>query len=117
MRKVLSLAVVAAMVLAMAGCGGAAKSEYVGKWNAVKVETGGQTVNVADLGGDKLLLDIKDNGKVIVDTGANKDEAKWSDNDGKLEIYDRKKKVHGEIKKGELYLDFSGMVIIFKKDK
>ncbi|MEG0662571.1 MAG: hypothetical protein RR472_04770 [Anaerovoracaceae bacterium] len=79
-KKLLVLFVVLALLMTgIVGCGGKAEnSKYEGKWIATYAEAYGLTVEVKEIMGDDMRMELKGGGKMTMDVSGQSGSGKWS---------------------------------------
>ena len=107
MRK--SIALILALILGitlLAGCGGGANSNdpNIGKWTAVSASAMGMEIGVADVFENGCSVELKANGKCVLDLNGEKTNAKWTFENGVLTIDEKGDEVYGKIENDVLTL-------------
>lgn len=125
MKKKVSMVLVIAMVLSMAGltaCGGGKqgkKSPYEGKWVAILAEMIGVQVSVEESFGGKFEFVAKSGGKADVTIGKDKGKGKWSVDGDKFTLTIEGEKMEGTLGKDSIAFENMmgmGVKVIFAKD-
>lgn len=115
MKKILCVAAIVVMVFAFAGCGGGSDSKYVGKWTLTKANYAGMEMTAEEIGME-ATLDVKPNGKLVLEFNGESAEGKWEEKDGKLVIKgDETGDVTADMKDKAIVLEYSGVQMIFEK--
>ncbi len=123
MKKIISIILVFLMVFSLTACGGKDPVEEdpnVGIWHAVFATFDGETLSAEDLYDDGFSLDFRAGGKCVVVIDGEREEGKWTFDNGQLVIArkgddDFKGNIEGGILTLVNLLD-TGMDVTFEKE-
>lgn len=113
--KILVALLLMTALMALVSCGGGSDSQFVGTWNAVKVEASGIEMTMDDIGMTFSITFEKD-GKVTATTNGESDgEGTWEEDGDTVTIESAGETSTGTLADGTLTLEISGVTFYLEK--